>query len=308
MTGLGFLCLALAPLLDTKLVFFDLISHFPLQGAVGAAGVLLVSLPWWKNPVVRWGLVASLCAVVANGAWLYPYWNKFAHTGDLDGPDLRIAQLNVLTSNRDFEATIRWLRRVKPDVLVAGEVDRGWLKALSSLSGLFPYQVSRPRSDNFGLAVFSRFPIVHSREIGLPVIPVPAYFLRLDVAGRSVRLAAIHTVPPMSQKTVTARNSSLELIGQWVAGEPAIPTLVVGDLNITPFAAPYRDFIKYSGLTDARAGQGLLATWPTFFPQIFRIPIDYILHDRHLRTLTLKSGDHNGSDHLPILGEFIFVQ
>ena len=142
----------------------------------------------------------------------------------------------------------------------------------------------------------------------MPVIPVPALFLRLDVAGRTVRLAAIHTVPPLSQKSVTARNLSLEMIGQWVAGEVGTPTFVVGDLNITPFAAPFRDFLNHSGLSDARAGQGVLATWPSFLPSIARIPIDFILHDRHLRTLTLNQGEHIGSDHTPILGEFTFVK
>ena len=305
--GLGFLCLALAPLFDTKLIFFDLLSHFPLQAALGAAGAFVLCLPWWKNVAVRWCLVVLLCACLGNGAWLYPYWNKFPKAGDLATPDLTIAQLNVQTSNRDFQATIGWLRRMKPDIFVAEEVDSGWFKAFSTLSAHFPYHVSHPRSDNFGLAVFSRFPIVHSQEIRLPVVPVPTYLLRLDVAGRAVRLAAIHTVPPRSQNLVTARNLSLEMIGQWVAEEPGTPTFVVGDLNITPFAAPFRAFIDDGGLSDSRAGQGLLATWPTSLPSFVRIPIDYILYDRHLRTTSLISGPRNGSDHLPLLGTFEFT-
>jgi endonuclease/exonuclease/phosphatase (EEP) superfamily protein YafD len=308
MLGLGFLCLALAPLFDTKLLIFDLLSHFPLQAALGAAGVFVLCLPWRRKTTVNWGLLVLLCAVLGNGAWLYPYWNNIAKADDPGRPDLTIAQLNVQRSNRDFEATIGWLRRVKPDVFVVEEVDSGWFKALSTLSARFPYQVSEPQSGNFGLAVFSRFPIVRSRKTGLPLVPVPAIFLRLDVAGRAVRLAAIHTVPPESQALVTARNLSLEVIGQWVAEEPGTPTFVVGDLNITPFAAPFRAFTDYSGLGDARAGQGLLVTWPTYVPSFARIPIDYILHNRHLRTLTLKTGGHNGSDHAPILGEFMFAK
>jgi endonuclease/exonuclease/phosphatase (EEP) superfamily protein YafD len=86
------------------------------------------------------------------------------------------------------------------------------------------------------------------------------------------------------------------------------PAFVVGDLNITPFAAPFRAFINHSGLRDSRAGRGILATWPGFWPSIARIPIDYILHYRHLRTLALKTGRHHGSDHLLMLGEYMFVQ
>jgi endonuclease/exonuclease/phosphatase (EEP) superfamily protein YafD len=123
-----------------------------------------------------------------------------------------------------------------------------------------------------------------------------------------VRLAAIHTVPPQSQGLVTARNQSLAAIGQWAAEEPGTPTIVVGDLNTSPFAAPFRALLKYSGLRDGRAGRGVLATWPTYFPAWARIPLDYILHDRHLRTLRLETGGPNGSDHLPVIGEFIFVK
>ena len=306
--GLVLLCLALAPLLDTQLLFFDLSSHFPLQAALGAAVILLLCLPWWKRWAVRWGMVTLLFAAVGNGAWLYPNWISESGLKIKGTPDLIIAELNVQTSNRDFEATIAWLQRNKHDVFVAVEVDRGWLNAFSTLSAQYPHHRSNSRDDNFGLAVYSRFPIVQSHKIKLPVVPVPAYFLRLDVRGRAVRLAAIHTVPPLSQNLLLARNESLKTISQWVAEEPGTPSVVIGDLNSAPFAAPFREFLNRSGLSDSRLGQGMIATWPSYFPSAARVPIDYILNSRHMRTLELKVGYHVGSDHLPLLGKFVFVK
>jgi len=108
-------------------------------------------------------MLTLLFAAVGNGAWLYPNWISGSGVNFMSRPDLTIAQLNVQISNREFEATIGWLQRNKPDVFVAVEVDRGWLNAFSTLSALYPYRRSNPRDDNFGLAVYSRFPIVQSR-------------------------------------------------------------------------------------------------------------------------------------------------
>lgn len=302
--GLGLLCLAIAPLFDTRIFIFDWLSHFPLQAAVAASGLFLLSLPWWKSSRVRYGLIVLLCAALGNGAWLYPYWMGQAGPVSPVTADITIAQMNVQRVNREFARTLDWVRRVRPDVFVALEVDKAWSQALSELSDFLPYRIIHPRGDNFGLAIYSRFPFLHRQEISLPKYPAPAYLLRLSVAGRIVRLGAIHTLPPLSQDVLSARNLSLEEIGQWAASEPNIPTFVVGDLNVTPFAAPFRSFLKGATLRDPRVGRGLLGTWPSQLPLLFRLPIDYILHNRHVRALSLTAGGHLGSDHVPLVGAF----
>jgi len=47
LAGLVQLSLAVATLLDTQLVFFDLLSHFSLQAALCSVVVLILCLPWW---------------------------------------------------------------------------------------------------------------------------------------------------------------------------------------------------------------------------------------------------------------------
>lgn len=306
--GFGLLCAAALPLFNSGIFFFDLLSHFPTYGCSLAGVMFVVSLFWWRRRVVRWGLALLVGAALANGAWLLPYWPASGAQAEAGAPDLRIAQLNVLVVNRNFPAVITWLRRVRPHILVVEEVDTGWVKAISALSDLFPYSISRPRPDNFGIAVFSRFPITHSEAISLPIFGVPALLTRLDVAGRPVRLAAVHTIPPKTQRFLTSRNLSFKVIANWAAAEPDTPTLVVGDLNCTPFAAPFRDFLDYGGLEDARVGRGLHQSFPFRLPALLRIPIDFILHNAELKPLSLTSGPPLGSDHLPLVGDYKFVR
>lgn len=292
------------PLFDSGVLYFDILSHFPTYACLAASIVLAFSIFWRGEVVVRWGLASLLVAILANSAWLIPYLPIKNDKSRTFNEDLRVAQFNVLLSNRDFDGVIRWLRRVDPDVLVVQEVDTRWVSEISSLSALFPHWVARPRPDNFGIAIFSRYPITQHKEIRLPVYPVPALLTRLDVAGRVVRLAAVHTVPPVSSRNLTARNLSLKTIADWVREEPNTPTLVVGDLNCTPFAAPLRGFLDDSGLKDVRVGRGLHNSWPNGLPALLRIPIDYILHNTALEPLTLTSGPPLGSDHLPLTATY----
>lgn len=70
-----------------------------------------------------------------------------------------------------------------------------------------------------------------------------------------------------------------------------------------------KNFMHQTGLQNARAGRGVLPTWPTFLPATFlRIPIDHILVDPRLSVLDYRLGPSIGSDHLPTIGIFGFAE
>ena len=78
--------------------------------------------------------------------------------------------------------------------------------------------------------------------------------------------------------------------------------LLTGDLNTAVWGSNYRLFEENSGLRNASRDFGLLPTWPTFLP-VAMIPIDHVLASEEVGVVTLRTGPHIGSDHLPLIAE-----
>jgi endonuclease/exonuclease/phosphatase (EEP) superfamily protein YafD len=254
-----------------------------------------------KRPRAGWSLVVTLGAFFLNGAWLLPYLPVAAEPAHDQKNALKVVQLNVLRVNKSTKAVTDWIRKENPDVLVVQEIDSEWRTALADIQDLFQHRVLVERRDDFGIAVFSKHRVLSRHTAVLPFINVPALFLVLDFKGVSVRLATMHAPPPMGDVQIAARRGALDQIESWVKLDPKSPAIVAADLNITPYTAVWRRFINVTGLVDPRRGRGFLTTWPAFVPDPFRIPIDHILHNKAFRTVSLKTGDWLGSDHLALV-------
>ena len=76
----------------------------------------------------------------------------------------------------------------------------------------------------------------------------------------------------------------------------------------------YKDFVKKTGLRNARQGFGILPTWPTeakFSPikpplsWLILIPIDHFLISPEIKVLDIRTGANVGSDHLPLIADLV---
>lgn len=293
---------AIVPGLESPGSALERISHFPLQGAYGGLVLLIVFFILRQLPGSGWIFGFVVVGLVGNFVWLFPFLpTKDGVSQEVQGERIKIVQMNVLTINRHFAAVNGWLLGTDADVIVLEEVNSLWISELTPLLKKYPYRVARPRNDNFGIAIFSRHPISQSRVVSLPVIPVPAVFLELKFKGTRIRLAGAHAPPPLSNRAVATRNEGLAMLTLWRLDEPEVPSILAGDLNITPYNARFRKFIRDSGLIDPRRGRGLTPTWPGLLPRQVQVPIDHILHDKKFRTISLETGPRIGGDHLPLI-------
>jgi endonuclease/exonuclease/phosphatase (EEP) superfamily protein YafD len=300
--ALGPVIAAVTPGLEGPGAALERLSHFPLQGAYAGLVLLIIAFILRQRPGSGWIFGLIVVGLIGNFVWLYPFLpTRDIVQAETQGVRVKIVQMNVLTINRHFAAVNAWLLKTDADVIVLEEVDSAWISELTPLLKKYPYRVARPRSDSFGIAMFSRHPISQSRVVSLPVIPVPAVFMELNVKGTRIRIAGAHAPPPLSNKAVATRNEGLAMLTLWRLDEPEIPAILAGDLNITPYNARFRKFLRVSGLVDPRRGRGLTPTWPGLLPRQVQVPIDHILHDKNFRTILLETGPRIGGDHLPLI-------
>ncbi len=269
------------------------------------ATFLVTGMPdaWWTLP-----LGAALVLVIAwQASWIWRYL-PFAplHVQQSRRPAdhpacLSLFTANVLQDNREVDRLLAIIARVDPDVILAAETDDWWCERLrAALGDKYPHQVLQPLSNTYGLALFSRLPLVAPElrcliEDGIPSI-------RAGVALRSgdhIDLYCVHPRPPQVGQDTGHRDAELVVVAREVKarGRPAI---VMGDLNDVAWSRTTLMLQRLGGVIDPRRGRGFYGTFPARWPGM-RWPLDYIFHTVHFRLVDMTVLGRVGSDHLPLV-------
>lgn len=319
---------------------WDLLAHFQLQywGVVVGAGLGWLGLGWlgldglgqrqggpWRrardvghrpiSPRVGWGsrrwgmaLVGGclvLQTVATWGGWVWPMSPLPRLNG---GMPLRVISSNVHPENTEYVAFRQWVSAQRPDVLVAMEVNQRWLQELRGIEAELPYRVEDLGGTDWGNAIYSRWPL------GAIAYPAPRYAIATQIQPEGVtqplQLIVAHPPPPIRPR--------LDQIQDWVFGAiaqtvqtSANPSLLIGDLNCTPWSPRYRQLLGQTGLRHARQGRGLPPTWYPRFNRIpallkplvqslVQLPIDHALVSPGLGVNQVWRGPTLGSDHYAI--------
>jgi endonuclease/exonuclease/phosphatase (EEP) superfamily protein YafD len=293
-SGFVLLCVASLLALFAPLGWpFELFAHFRAQYAAAAAAGALILL-WQRQP----GYAA---AALLLAAWHGIPVGQRALAGsapDCRGPALTVASLNVRYVNTRTGLALDWLGHHDVDLVVIQEVTGPWAAALDEVPG-FPHRAFFPRPDPYGIGVLSRRPLHALELIDLAGDGLPSLSGVVDVEGRPVRFLGLHTRWPVLPDLARARDQALEEVARIVTDESR-PTVVLGDLNLTPDSPAFGRLLEDGGLRDAVVGPGWRPTWRAgFWPLALRI--DHVLVSDGLCAVEAKVGESVGSDHRPIL-------
>lgn len=271
----------------------DLLSHFPLQAALGSIVVGIVAFLLRRPKLLLSAVVAlAINAVPVIGLWIP------VRQPEAGGASLRVCSVNVFVGNDDPTLLLELLRREQPEVLYVSELTEDFDQALRA-SHQFPFAYSRPEYESpWGTGLYSTRPLIdpefRPREFGCPTVVAA-----IEVDGQRVTIAGAHPVPPAGGRFTRLRDDLLEATARHLADQ-TVPVILCGDFNATPWSYAFRDLLSRSHLRDARQGFGLAPTWPRNNP-LLRIPIDYVLVSSGVAVLSHRIGASIGSDHFPVL-------
>jgi len=283
--------------------FLDLFSHFRFQ----LLAFSIVGLAWFLWRGLRTSAAFALITMVVNAALLSGVFSAHARTPASVSPgfQLRVLSINVHTSNRAHGKVIDFIRQEDADAVLLLEIDRKWEEALSPLKDSYPFSIVEPRSDNFGIAFFSKS-AAHTEVLMFAnpadefSIGVPVLVALMPHQGRTVRLVGAHPLPPIGGRNSRWRDDELSKLAT-IARRSAEPVLLLGDLNATPWSAGMRALTGGSGLLLPSARFTWQPSWMADTP--LAIPIDHALATAPLVVLRREIGPDVGSDHRPIIAE-----
>jgi endonuclease/exonuclease/phosphatase (EEP) superfamily protein YafD len=283
----------------------ELFTHFRLYYLLVQALLVLIFLHGGRHLLMVMSILLAIPNAWVVGPYLIPLTDSvigpvLGHTRVVvdNNAGIDIVALNVHHRNDEFARVAGYLRDRDPDIIVIAELTAAWLTRLEFLRESHPYYLVEARPNPWGLAVFSRLPLVDAELIDLAQTgTVQARFI-VTVGEAPLEIFAVHLFSPVSAKTAHDRNRQLEALASHVLNSTN-RRVVIGDMNLTPFSPYFKLFTDQTGLQDARRVDGFHVTWPVSLLPIW-IPIDHALADPEVNITRVLAGPDVGSDHFPL--------
>lgn len=284
---------------------FDSFSHLRIHLAAGllVCGVpLLAFLRYWPETIfaVLFGATAIVQTVGLSGQAMHVNAAAAGH----DSSVYRLIQLNLRYDNPTPNEVFSMIGREKPDIVTLNEVSAYWVEKLAVLKGAYPYQlICPPPAYIGGSAILSRRPFADgfTPECG----DRGSYgHVILDMNGRRLEVAAVHLgwPWPFAQPWQVPRMEPLLAD----IGDTAI---VAGDLNAVPWSQTAQRVARASG-TEILRGVGptyLDRRLPAWMRPTMGLPIDHMMVKGGIVPVNVRKLEAVGSDHLPLLFEFMLL-
>jgi endonuclease/exonuclease/phosphatase (EEP) superfamily protein YafD len=271
---------------------------YGLLGYLLALGCLLAALARARHRLAP-GVITVVVAILTacHLAWLGPLFvddHRAAGT-----PKFRLMSLNMFNGEADSGQVAE--RAEKADVVILVEATPDALRALERYGWdkRFPYSVGDPRNNFSNTAVYSRFPLSRSSQIGDTSFQQWVTTVRIPRVG-GIRLMAVHPCNPYCGDD--RWSSEHRLLRRTVIDNIDQPLVVAGDFNAVDDHGPMQA-LQRAGLKSATdvAGAGWLPTYPAnrSFPPL--LPIDHVMINKDLTATSVTSFTVTGSDHRGLL-------
>lgn len=216
--------------------------------------------------------------------------------------NFKIISINIFSQNDEFQHLQKYLGTETADVIVLQELTPAWQKHVEFIRKEYPYYKEEVRSNNFGIAIYSKIPFTKVSTKNYIDEMHPSILAKIIVDAKPLSILATHPVPPLpNQARFERRNKQYELMKQEIDALPNENIILIGDLNSTVYSPNFK-LVQSDKMKDARSGFGLNNSWNAFIP-ILRTNIDQCWVSKNIKVTNFYRGDDIKSDHFPIVAE-----
>ena len=295
---------------------FDLACHFRVQ----YFWILMLSatlFTFWGKWVAC--ILVTIFALI-NAIVFIPYLT-IVKPIQVDSPKIRVLAINLDFKNSSHERTVSFINKSQPELLILEELSEGWEDGLRETLAKFPYFVRLRYSDVYSaekhivksfrgiwekhklsIGLFSKLPFESAKLGHLETYAMPYVMAQFKFNEKPFTLFGTHLMSPIGSVRSKVRNKQIDALIQQIQTINQ-PTVLLGDLNITPWSPFFKDLIQKTGLKETRKVLGIYPTWPVGYAPM-QIPIDHGLASDGIIVHSFRLGPDIGSDHFPIILDF----
>ena len=276
----------------------------------------LLFVIYWVIRLKKQFILSTLIIIIGFGYIGRIY--KFSEKKKLLNDDLKVMSYNVRMFNHygwsskdsiDLKA-YDFINEKEPDILTIQEFFEAEDFQIS-----YPYQYIKTKTNKFGLAIYSKFPIINSGSFDFKGSANNIIFADILKEMDTIRIYNIHLeslkISPnkenfgeensdrLIKRMKTAFKKQAIQTEQFLAHEKGWKgkKIVCGDFNNTAFSWVYRQIAEGKQDAFVEAGKGLGKTFDYGYP----LRIDFILADMNFDVNYFETFNVKYSDHFPIL-------
>lgn len=205
------------------------------------------------------------------------------------------AQFN-LSNATSPDNMLKAFRASGADLVSVHEVTPGWSQWLQdSLNAFYPYHHAMVDLGIFGMALFSKHPLVSVDTFYYEEIPNLRVCLQKN--GLDLCVVSVHTEPALNDYSLRRLEGHLETLTAQV-GRMDMPLLVLGDFNSVSWSKELQRFMDSAKLLESRSG--FMDRQRSFWD----VPVDHIFHSPRLGCADFSNLSDQEGHHLGIMATF----
>lgn len=278
----------------------DLMSHFRQQYVVAFFFLLITSfLLKARNLILAAGLFFCI-----NLLLFLPFYSNAKPLSSDTGILTFMANVNRDNPHRDL--LLAEIKSVNPDVVILTEINASWITTLKTIAPQYPYIIQEPREDYSGIALMSKRPLKNPQIVRIGSPTVPSVVTEIEHNEKLVTLIGAHPFPPFGKRSSALRDTQIAALGNYMMNKTT-PSILIGDLNASPFSYPYMKLLSDTTLSNCANGFGYEATWQYgIVTPPLGLKIDQCLKTPEILITESYVGHNIGSDHRPLINRFTF--
>lgn len=210
---------------------------------------------------------------------------------------LRIAHINVSSTNGNYEKLFDKLNELNVDVVSFQEVTPDWSKLIEYfLIDQFPYKNSLVRMDPFGMVLYSKLPMVKKDTFFYRHIPCIISEIKAS-PDKIVSIVTPYILPPLYTSAGLRTKEHFFLLSEAIRNTEG-SKIVLGDFNMIYWASEMRSFMQDSKLSNSRRDIGNASLKPQY---------DHIFFSQDMECTSFEEIIDDELNHIGIVGSYQFT-
>ena len=283
--GTGFVMLA------PQVTVIRKVSEYSVHIMLGMLIFSMAAMVFNQRKVMYSGLActAALCIFLKNASL-----NTLNYSVVNTESKINVAHINLGNiSTAEFEEVLQMFDAEEIDLVSFQELTPDWSMFLhNELNHIYPYHKSEVRIDPFGLAIFSKAPLVESDTFLCDGIPNMNVIVEID--EKNFQVISSYLVPALDNKGLDIAAKQLGTIAEKV-NDSKTPLLALGEFNMVYWAAEIRSFRAETNLQNSRRD---------LVDGNLRVPYDHIFFSEGLECTQFKEIKGQSQNYIGIMGTY----
>lgn len=168
-----------------------------------------------------------------------------------ESPSLKISHINLGNAENDYDSVINYLLKLDADFVSFQELTPDWNKKLKErLAKRFGYINTMTRLDQYGMGFFSKYPFVSMDTLYYKDVPNLATSILME-DNHLCQIVSCQVIPPVNQGAFVQIGKHFDYVADYLDNLEGCK-IVLGDLNLPPWASEVQKFRAISNLEDSR--------------------------------------------------------